>query len=95
LFANQVSFTLLSAIRTLMLDLRLRTDLNNKLKAAIEGPGVFSLGRRGGFNKTFGPYYEGKVIGEWGIRKWMQSDAKKSTKRTNVHIARQSLLSST
>jgi hypothetical protein len=31
------------------------------------------------------------VIGEWGIRKWMQSDAKK-TKRTNVHIARQSLI---
>ncbi|CAN5365058.1 NAD(P)/FAD-dependent oxidoreductase [soil metagenome] len=34
---------------------------------------------------------EGKVIGEWGIRKWLQTDSKTFTKRTNVHIARQSL----
>ncbi len=35
---------------------------------------------------------DGKVIGEWGMRKWMDSDTKtKSQKRTNVHIARQSL----
>jgi 2-polyprenyl-6-methoxyphenol hydroxylase-like FAD-dependent oxidoreductase len=34
---------------------------------------------------------EGKVIGEWGIRKWMQSDEKTFQKRTNIHIARQSL----
>ncbi|MEP0074274.1 MAG: NAD(P)/FAD-dependent oxidoreductase, partial [Marinomonas sp.] len=42
---------------------------------------------------------EGKVVGEWGMRKWMQSDdanspqASKQTspKRTNMHIARQSL----
>lgn len=34
---------------------------------------------------------EGKVIGEWGVRKWMQSEEKIFTKRTNVHIARQSL----
>lgn len=34
---------------------------------------------------------EGKVIGEWGNRKWMQSDAEASAKRSNVHIARQSL----
>jgi len=34
---------------------------------------------------------EGKVIGEWGMRKWMQSDAKKIPKRRNIHIARQSL----
>ncbi|MNQ84149.1 6-hydroxynicotinate 3-monooxygenase precursor [compost metagenome] len=31
------------------------------------------------------------MIGEWGIRKWLQSDAKNSLKRTNIHIARQSL----
>lgn len=42
---------------------------------------------------------EGKVIGEWGIRKWLPTEtdkpiAKDSTtapKRTNIHIARQSL----
>lgn len=33
---------------------------------------------------------DGKVIGEWGMRKWMQG-AKKSPRYTNVHIARQSL----
>ena len=31
------------------------------------------------------------MIGEWGTRKWMQPDAKTSRKRSNVHIARQSL----
>ena len=34
---------------------------------------------------------DGKVIGEWGMRKWMDQDVKKSPKRTNIHIARQSL----
>ncbi len=34
---------------------------------------------------------DGKVIGEWGMRKWMPSDANKSPKHTNIHIARQSL----
>jgi 2-polyprenyl-6-methoxyphenol hydroxylase-like FAD-dependent oxidoreductase len=36
---------------------------------------------------------DGKVIGEWGHRKWMNSDKKKPSKRTNIHIARQSLRS--
>ena len=58
---------------------------------AIEGLGVFSL--EDGVTSTRHVVHttEGKVIGEWGIRKWMQSDVKTSTKRTNVHIARQSL----
>ena len=34
---------------------------------------------------------DGKVIGEWGMRKWMQSSTEKTVKRTNIHIARQSL----
>ncbi len=34
---------------------------------------------------------EGKVIGEWGIRKWLKSNADTFSKRTNVHISRQSL----
>lgn len=38
---------------------------------------------------------DGKIIGEWGMRKWMseaeQIKRKKTSKRTNMHIARQSL----
>ena len=34
---------------------------------------------------------DGTIIGEWGIRKWIQSDEKNFQKRTNIHIARQSL----
>lgn len=33
----------------------------------------------------------GKILGEWGMRKWLHSDATTAPKRTNVHIARQSL----
>lgn len=36
---------------------------------------------------------DGKVIGEWGLRKWGRDTAKPSPKRTNVHISRQSLRS--
>ncbi|WP_035673853.1 NAD(P)/FAD-dependent oxidoreductase [Flavobacterium sp. 83] len=58
---------------------------------AIEGFGIFSL--KDGVISTRHVVHttEGKVIGEWGVRKWMQSDAKTYSKRTNVHIARQSL----
>ncbi len=34
---------------------------------------------------------EGKVIGEWGMRKSMASNKKAYPRRTNIHIARQSL----
>ncbi|WP_055448754.1 FAD-dependent oxidoreductase [Lacinutrix mariniflava] len=34
---------------------------------------------------------DGKVIGEWGMRKWMPTDTKTTSKSTNIHIARQSL----
>lgn len=34
---------------------------------------------------------DGKVVGEWGMRKWLPSDTKTSPKKTNIHIARQSL----
>lgn len=34
---------------------------------------------------------EGEIIGEWGMRKWLQSEKNSSSKRTNIHIARQSL----
>lgn len=58
---------------------------------AIEGLGIFSL--EDGLISTRHVVHttEGKVIGEWGIRKWLPSDIKSSVKRRNVHIARQSL----
>lgn len=58
---------------------------------AIEGLGVFSLEEGVISTRHLVHTTEGKVIGEWGIRKWMPSDVKTSVKRTNVHIARQSL----
>lgn len=34
---------------------------------------------------------DGKIIGEWGVRKWLAFQEKNFKKRTNIHIARQSL----
>lgn len=58
---------------------------------AIEGLGIFSL--EDGIISTRHVVHttEGKVLGEWGIRKWVPSDERKLPTRTNVHIARQSL----
>ncbi len=58
---------------------------------AIEGFGVFSLKEGVVSTRHVVHTTEGKVIGEWGMRKWMPPGAKKSPKRTNLHIARQSL----
>ncbi|WP_369765158.1 FAD-dependent oxidoreductase [Flavobacterium sp. WC2429] len=58
---------------------------------AIEGLGIFSLKEGVLSTRHLVHTPEGKVIGEWGIRKRMQNDEKTSSKRTNVHIARQSL----
>ncbi|WP_114325837.1 FAD-dependent oxidoreductase [Candidatus Colwellia aromaticivorans] len=58
---------------------------------AIEGLGIFSLEEGLISTRHVVHTTEGKVIGEWGIRKWLPSDIKTSVKRRNVHIARQSL----
>ena len=58
---------------------------------AIEGLGVFSLAEGVVSTKHVVHTPDGKVIGEWGIRKWGASDTKAAPKRTNVHIARQLL----
>lgn len=34
---------------------------------------------------------QGEIIGEWGMRKWIENNENKNPKRTNLHIARQSL----
>lgn len=58
---------------------------------AIEGLGIFSLADGVVSTRHLVHTTEGKVIGEWGIRKWLQSESKTTAKRTNIHIARQSL----
>ena len=58
---------------------------------AIEGLGVFSLADGVVSTRHVVHTTDGKVIGEWGIRKWLESDSKASVKRTNVHISRQAL----
>ena len=58
---------------------------------AIEGLGIFKLEEGVISTRHVVHTTEGKVIGEWGIRKWRQSEAITFSKRTNVHIARQSL----
>jgi len=34
---------------------------------------------------------DGKVVGEWGMRKWLETSEQKTSKKTNIHIARQAL----
>lgn len=58
---------------------------------AIEGFGIFSLKDKVISTRHLVHTTEGKVIGEWGIRKWLEPDNKTFNKRTNIHIARQSL----
>ncbi|WP_026452055.1 FAD-dependent oxidoreductase [Aequorivita capsosiphonis] len=58
---------------------------------AINGLGLFSLEEGIVSTKHVVHNTAGKVIGEWGMRKWMEPDNKKTSKRTNVHIARQAL----
>ncbi len=58
---------------------------------AIHGFGISSL--REGLVSTKHVVHttDGKVIGEWGAKKWLKDDIKTAGKRTNVHISRQSL----
>jgi 2-polyprenyl-6-methoxyphenol hydroxylase-like FAD-dependent oxidoreductase len=60
---------------------------------AIEGFGLFALDEGVISTRHVVHTTEGKVIGEWGNRKWTRSTVKSSPKRTNIHIARQSLRS--
>lgn len=58
---------------------------------AIEGLGIFSLDQGVVSTRHVVHNADGTVLGEWGVRNWLHTDATKSPKRTNVHIARQSL----
>ncbi len=58
---------------------------------AIDGLGIFSLADGVVSTRHVVHTTEGKILGEWGIRKWRASESTVSPKRTNIHIARQSL----
>lgn len=58
---------------------------------AIEGLGIFSLEKGVISTRHVVHTTDGKVIGEWGFRNRKQSDTETSSKRKNIHIARQSL----
>ena len=58
---------------------------------AMVGFGIFSLDEKVISTRHVVHNTEGKIVGEWGMRKWIQSDSKTSPKRSNMHIARQSL----
>ncbi len=58
---------------------------------AIEALGISSLEKGIISTRHVVHTTEGKIVGEWGMRKWLQSNAKTSSRRTNMHIARQSL----
>jgi 2-polyprenyl-6-methoxyphenol hydroxylase-like FAD-dependent oxidoreductase len=58
---------------------------------AIKGFGIISLKEGIVSTKHVVNNIEGKVVGEWGMRKWLSSETKTSNKKTNIHISRQSL----
>lgn len=58
---------------------------------AIEGLGIKSLDEGVVSTRHIVHTTDGKVLGEWGMRKWVQQTEKLYRKRKNVHIARQSL----
>ena len=58
---------------------------------ALNGFGILELKEGVTSTKHVVHNTDGKIIGEWGIRKWGRSNTKASPKRKNVHIARQSL----
>lgn len=58
---------------------------------AMEGFGIFDLDKGVVSTRHLVHNPDGKVVAEWGMRKWMQGSTKTSPKKTNIHIARQSL----
>ncbi|WP_375241672.1 FAD-dependent oxidoreductase [Lacinutrix sp.] len=58
---------------------------------ALKGFGIHSLEKGVVSTKHIVHNTDGKVIGEWGKRKWVPTETEKTNKKTNIHIARQSL----
>lgn len=60
---------------------------------AIEGFGISKLEKGVVSTRHLVHKPDGKVVAEWGMRKWLQNSEKQPPKKTNIHIARQSLRS--
>lgn len=58
---------------------------------AMKGLGIISLKEGVVSTRHVVHNTDGKVVGEWGMRKWLPSDTKTTSKQTNMHISRQSL----
>ena len=58
---------------------------------AIAGLGIVSLDQGVVSTRHVVHNTDGTIVGEWGMRKWLDTEATHAPKRTNVHIARQSL----
>ena len=58
---------------------------------AIKSFGIVSLKEGVVSTKHIVHNIEGKVVGEWGMRKWLPLEKKTFPKKTNMHISRQSL----
>ncbi|MDB2673232.1 FAD-dependent monooxygenase [Flavobacteriaceae bacterium] len=61
--------------------------------AAMKGLGVSALAEGVVSTKHVVHTTEGKILGEWGMRKWLAADEANKLKKSNIHIARQSLRS--
>jgi 2-polyprenyl-6-methoxyphenol hydroxylase-like FAD-dependent oxidoreductase len=58
---------------------------------AIKGLGLISLKEGVVSTRHVVHNTDGKVVGEWGMRKWLPSETKTTSKQTNMHISRQAL----
>ena len=58
---------------------------------AMKGLGIQTLKNGITSTKHLVHTTSGKVIGEWGLRKWTNEHSKESSKKSNIHIARQAL----
>ena len=58
---------------------------------AMEGFGITSLEQGVVSTRHVVHNSKGIILGEWGMRKWIESGENKKPKKTNIHIARQSL----
>lgn len=61
---------------------------------AMAGFGLFNLEKGIISTRHLVHTAEGKIVGEWGLRKWLQNESSvNSVKKSNIHISRQALRS--
>ncbi|MEG1230657.1 MAG: NAD(P)/FAD-dependent oxidoreductase [Flavobacterium sp.] len=58
---------------------------------AMEGFGISNLEKGVVSSKHIVHTPDGKIVAEWGMRKWLENSEHKTSKKTNIHIARQAL----